>query len=1043
MHNFRRLATFLKIEPGEERLIGLLTLLYFILSLGFVFVQSMAFSIFLAEYGVGGLPYSYITIAVFASLVAVFYIRLGGRISFSQLLFMNLIFVGSVSLLIWLGLNSPLYHLIAFILPLWFQIAINLGNLVVWPLAGSLFDFRQAKRLFPLLASGTWLANVIGGLFIPIAVNSIGAVHLLLLGGLTFVGALFLLRTITRSYLRTPVEKPRTQRAARRVKTSTGFFKDRYVLLIFAYTVLWWVAFFFVDNIYYDRAFAQYPDANQLAAFIGLLSSLMGIVGLISATVLSSRVIARFGLRAGLLAMPLAVILSLGILALTGSLGASLLFVFALSAFAKLINVVFGFSLSQSANAIVYQSLPDTIRGRVQATAEGIVQPIAIGIAGLSLLALTAGLNLDYIGLAYVFLGLGVTWVLVIFFLSGNYVRALTRVITKRRLGDDANVLADPASLALLKERLHDGHAGIVIHALHKLEALDEQAIINELPDLLRHSAPEVRREAFIRIEKLKLRSALNEVQNQFSAETVPSVKESALRAMGAIGSTVILRESEGSLSQKFETLRSRREAPLPHTAPAPLRGSDMLQLTNALNETDVHCLRGALIGLLKYGDGSVAEQTLNDLLASPSNADRNLAIEVLGEINRREWYPHLLRACDSAGTSRAASLALTSIGAQILPEIETAFCDPEAPPQRLSTLANALGRIGGTDSQTILVSRISTLEHELRSQILNALSQSSYRTKDIAMIQRAVQAEAEQAAWASATQVDLREMNETPLLREALTHFHAQIRNRVLSLLSFVFDSDSIRRVREAFVLGSAMQISYALEIMDVQLSAEWKKIVMPLLEDLAPHERMQRLATLLPQRSQAPGERLQEIVKNETLPYWVRACAAHAMGAVQKGEDAMLSTVERVLILKTVSMFSQTPDNVLADVADLLEEVDVAENETIFKQGDPGDSLYVILDGKVSVHDSNRLLNYLGERDVFGEMALLDPEPRLASVTAVEPTRLFRLDQAPFYELMAERPEVATGIIRVLTGHLRNRVRDIAQLNERIRELESLRAA
>ena len=155
------------------------------------------------------------------------------------------------------------------------------------------------------------------------------------------------------------------------------------------------------------------------------------------------------------------------------------------------------------------------------------------------------------------------------------------------------------------------------------------------------------------------------------------------------------------------------------------------------------------------------------------------------------------------------------------------------------------------------------------------------------------------------------------------------------------------------------------------------------------------------------------------------------------------MLSTVEKVLILKTVSMFNQTPDNVLADVADLLEELDVSENETIFKQGDSGDSLYVILDGKVRVHDGERLLNYLGEREVFGEMALLDPEPRLASVTAVESTRLFRLDQAPFYELMAERPEVATGIIRVLTGHLRNRVRDIAQLNARIKELESQRAA
>lgn len=155
------------------------------------------------------------------------------------------------------------------------------------------------------------------------------------------------------------------------------------------------------------------------------------------------------------------------------------------------------------------------------------------------------------------------------------------------------------------------------------------------------------------------------------------------------------------------------------------------------------------------------------------------------------------------------------------------------------------------------------------------------------------------------------------------------------------------------------------------------------------------------------------------------------------------MLSTVEKVLILKTVPMFSQTPDNVLADVADLLEEVDVSENATIFKHGDAGDSLYVILDGKVRVHDGERLLNYLGEREVFGEMALLDPEPRLASVTAMESTRLFRLDQASFYDLMTERPEVATGIIRVLTGHLRNRVRDIARLNERIQELESLRAA
>ncbi|HLO18074.1 MAG TPA: MFS transporter, partial [Anaerolineales bacterium] len=369
MHKIRKFVTFLNIQPGEERLIGLLILLYFILALGFVFVQSMTFGIFLAEYGVGGLPYSYMVIAILASSVAVFYIRLGGRVSFSKLLFINLIFLASASLLLWVALSSPLYHVTAFILPLWFQIAINLGNLAVWPLAGSLFDFRQGKRLFPLLAAGNWLANIIGGLFIPALVKSIGTTNLLLLGGLSFGAGLFILRMIIRSYVRTPAEKPKTQRVTPQAKSSTGIFKDRYVLLIFAYTILWWVAFFFVDNIFYNRAFAQYPDADQLAAFLGRLISMMGIVALLSSTVVSGRVITRLGLRAGMLAMPLAVILSLGLLALSGTLGASLFFVFALSAFAKLINVAFGFSLSQSANAIVYQSLPDTVRGRVQATA--------------------------------------------------------------------------------------------------------------------------------------------------------------------------------------------------------------------------------------------------------------------------------------------------------------------------------------------------------------------------------------------------------------------------------------------------------------------------------------------------------------------------------------------------------------------------------------------------------------------------------------------------------------------------------------------------
>src|SRR3712207_3656995 len=110
------------------------------------------------------------------------------------------------------------------------------------------------------------------------------------------------------------------------------------------------------------------------------------------------------------------------------------------------------------------------------------------------------------------------------------------------------------------------------------------------------------------------------------------------------------------------------------------------------------------------------------------------------------------------------------------------------------------------------------------------------------------------------------------------------------------------------------------------------------------------------------------------------------------------MLSTAEKILILKTVRIFAETPDAILAEVVAILEDVTIKGGETIFHKGDVGDCMYIIVDGCVHVHDEDLILNRLGKQDVFGELAVLDPEPRVASVTAVEDTKLLRLDQEPF---------------------------------------------
>jgi HEAT repeat protein len=226
------------------------------------------------------------------------------------------------------------------------------------------------------------------------------------------------------------------------------------------------------------------------------------------------------------------------------------------------------------------------------------------------------------------------------------------------------------------------------------------------------------------------------------------------------------------------------------------------------------------LIGLLKYQHTPPAEQTLSRLLASTSPADRILAAQVLGELDRpqfqlmhktllkdpdsnvrrealesagkshlRELYPLLIEACDSPETSNAATLALINIGADAFAEIEAAFTQPDAPRGRLLAMAKAIGRISGKRAYALLLPHVKSTDGELRSEILKALSTSGYRTKDHSVVSTAIKVEAGEVARACAVQADLGDADETALLSAALQQFAGQARERMLLLLSFLLD--------------------------------------------------------------------------------------------------------------------------------------------------------------------------------------------------------------------------------------------------------------
>ena len=149
----------------------------------------------------------------------------------------------------------------------------------------------------------------------------------------------------------------------------------------------------------------------------------------------------------------------------------------------------------------------------------------------------------------------------------------------------------------------------------------------------------------------------------------------------------------------------------------------------------------------------------------------------------------------------------------------------------------------------------------------------------------------------------------------------------------------------------------------------------------------------------------------------------ASRSNGQTPKQERlGHLSTIDKVMVLKNVSIFESISNEVLASIALLLTERRLAAGERVFDKGELGDSLYVIADGRVRVHDGDRTLREMSQNDFFGELALLDSEPRSASVTAIEPTLILRLAQDDFYALMSEQPVITRAINRALCKLIRS---------------------
>lgn len=138
---------------------------------------------------------------------------------------------------------------------------------------------------------------------------------------------------------------------------------------------------------------------------------------------------------------------------------------------------------------------------------------------------------------------------------------------------------------------------------------------------------------------------------------------------------------------------------------------------------------------------------------------------------------------------------------------------------------------------------------------------------------------------------------------------------------------------------------------------------------------------------------------------------------------------------LLENVPLFSGLQDEELTAMSRVSVAKNFAKHAIIMREGDKTDALYIIVSGKVkvvlsTVGGKEVILAMLGKSELFGEMALLDEQPRSADIVAMEPTQLLVISKADFINCLAHNPQMAFKIMQGLIQRLRNADRKIESL-------------
>lgn len=1088
------LARIFPVYPGEGRVVLLCLTVNLLLVAGIMFGRNARDSLFMSQFGVQYLPYMYFANAVVLVICSSFYTSLVDRMDRGK-------FLGGISIIFVTLLLAS--RAILFTHPRWFypvlyilaQAIWNFSLLQFWTFLGDLFDTRQAKRLFPVIAIGALLGMIGVGLASKPLVMVLGTENILVVWAVLIFAALVIGAIIFGKY-RAPKSPVATDQASHRpaekgsewTKFKDGasqLRRDPLLRTMAIVTFLLWTVFTVVDFCFNKTMRDTYPDKDKLTAFLGAFRGWAGFLCLVVQLFLTSTLISRLGVGTTIAFHPAFLTLA----TLWMSVGFGYISVYA----AKLGDHVLLYTIQDSSFQLLYSPVPMGQRARIRGFIDGYIKPLSMGAAGVLLLLGTMYLSLRQISL--VGFVLAAMWLASALTTKKGYIQALLRNLQagnpalRQASATALHKMQDPATYSLLAQTLQVENPERVVAALRFLENSPSEEALQALTPLVDHPDAHVRATA---VAALGRRAAAQHV-NEFTRlldDSDARVRANAIEALGKSGDPGFSRKVQRALDDPSQRVRINAIVAL-----AAVKGvsaaEPWIPLLSELahgNQED----RSTAIFALGHLPHDASVELLMDLLRDPELRLRCEAARALGRVGTSSAIPNLVEAL--AGKAELRHHVRRSL-AKILKRCPTSCIDALAElaitserPEIRSELTDVLGRLQHPQVIPTLIGFLHDTEWRVRWKALKAFARQARKgplpePARAALFQYAAdELEAFRESLRCSHALGTQSQDESArLLARALEEDRAKTEERVFRMLGILCGRERMQAIFKKLNSRDAREKADALEALDNLAPKKIGREVLALLEP-PPAPRVSTPVPVTP---------LVTTITHNSKP-WLRACAANYLGEhpAQNGEallqslladrepivretalyagwrafgnawqpqinaagassdpalhravqcivgshgaeasrsTPMLLTVEKVMFLKSAPLFTGLDGEELAALAEIAEEKEFPAGEVIFEAGQAAHHLYISVRGKVEVFhragSTERTVAFLGEKECFGEMAILDEEPRSASVKAVDSTLVLKVDKDSFAELIHERPQISFAIFRILSSRLRQK--------------------